>query len=532
MYNSGMKNIVENNVKDILKKYKYCLLLIFIIIILFSIVSYSKNENYKVYINEKQVKLEYGIYVLNNEQYIHIDDLKKIFNNNIYNDKIAGKIIITTYDKLIKIEKSDSNYIIKDNNNEYVKLEKITQLIGNSIVISNDRIYILTSDIIEGTIIENRTELYDTINNQIICFLEKNDKVKIHIDKNTIDVNNQKLNVEVEVEGITYFGYVLKQNVQYEYKNENENKNNDQQSMDEKVVIVKSDDKLVSSTDTKYVDYVAINMYRLSGVNTLTKLDYANNVGQMVDILATVNNGQKSSKYDNDIVTGMLNSQSNREKITQQILKGVKNLAGVNLDFSNFKLSDRDNYTQFVKELAALMHMNNKIITINISGTQYVDVEKISEVVDYIIIQPYFERSLSSKTSGPISSIKYVEKCVQDIIQKGVDVEKVVLEIPVYTILWTERYGTVINAELYSMKTMKEYITENNIESKLDNISGQNYINYSKGITTYKMWLEDEQSIKYKTEFVNKYNLAGVSIYKSGLEVKSIYAHISKLLNK
>ena len=73
------------------------------------------------------------------------------------------------------------------------------------------------------------------------------------------------------------------------------------------------------------------------------------------------------------------------------------------------------------------------------------------------------------------------------------------------------------------MNLSREYIKQNNIQTSQDKNSSQNYISYTKGITTYKMWLEDEYSIEQKLNLVNKYGLAGVSVYKSGMELDGIY---------
>ncbi|MBQ8042896.1 MAG: hypothetical protein IJ272_01945 [Clostridia bacterium] len=522
-----MKNIVENKVKSILEKYKYNSLLTLIIFILFLIFGYSNsNINYTVYINDEKVNFTNGIYILNNEQYIHIDDLTDVFADNVYDDKISGKLIITTYNNLVKINKNDDTYVIKENKASYFNLKKIMNQIGYNLVLSGDKIYISNLEYIEGEIRTNRTELLDKQTGSVICLLNKQDKVKIFLDNNIKDESQKVVTVEANINGETYYGYTLKKNVIYEYETIKEVENR------EKVVLVKSDNKLMTNTDTKNIDMVAINMYRLSGVNTLAKLEYTNNVPNSIKVLAVINNGQKSSNYDADIVTGMLNSESNRYEIIQKIADGVKEIAGVNLDFSNFKLSDKQNYTQFVKELAAVIHMNNKILVVNIPSAQYIDVGEVVKFADYIVLQPYGARTTSSKTSGPISSITYVEQTIQDVIAKVKDVNKLVLELPAYTILWTERRGTVINAEQYNMKTMEAYLEENNIQAKLDSASRQNYINYTKGITTYKMWLEDEYSITQKTELANKYNLAGVSIYRSGMEIKEIYESISKVLKK
>ena len=123
MYNLGMKSIVKNNVNDLVKKYKYSTLLTLVIFILFLLFGYSNsNTNYDVYLNNKQVQFAYGIYNKNNEQYIHVDDLTQIFCDNIYNDKISGKLIITTYDSIKKIETNDEQYVIRVDNYKYCNL--------------------------------------------------------------------------------------------------------------------------------------------------------------------------------------------------------------------------------------------------------------------------------------------------------------------------------------------------------------------------------------------------------------------------
>lgn len=527
MYNLDMKNIVKNNVIEKIKMYKYNTLLTLIIFILFLLFGYSNsNIDYKVYMNEAEVNFAYGIYTYNNEQYIHIDDLTNVFKDNIYNDKVSGKLIITTYNNLKKIETNDVEYVIKVGNNKYCSLKRFMSELGYNIVVSNEKIYILNGEYVEGEILKNRTEVYDKTTGAILCLLEQGGKVNIYVDSNVKEQVGNTVNVEVVKNKKTYYGYVLKKNVQYEYEA------TDVQRSNQKIVLVKAESRLEQNTDAAYIDMVAINMYRLSGVNTLTKLDYTNNVPQTVEVLATINNGHKSSNYDPDIVTRMLNSQSNRELVIQQVVNIVQDLDGVNLEFSNFKTSDKENYTQFIKELAATLHRLNKKLVVSVPSAQYIDVEEVAKIADYVVLQQYFARTLASKTSGPISSIIYVENILKDIVSQGVDTNKIILEIPAYTILWTERKGTVINAEQYTMKTMKSYLIENDIQSKLDSASGQNYINYTKGITTYKMWLEDEYSIIEKTKLAKSYNLAGVSIYKSGMEEKTIYSSISNNLKK
>ncbi len=527
MYNLGMKNVEENKVNIWVEKYKYNATLTLIIFILFLMCGYSNfNSNYALYINDEESKLVYGILNENDEQYIHIDDLTSVFSNNIYHDKISGKIIITTYNNLKKINKTDKDYTIKKEDNIYFNFKKIIAELGNDMVVSNGKIYVSNNEYIDASITKNRTEIYDSITHDIIAFVEKDSKVKLIVDKNIKEGTANIANVVTNEGNRSYYGYVLKANIEYEYTK------TDNIVETDKVVLVKAENKLMPSTDTKYVDMVAIDMYRLSGASTLTRLEYTNNVPNNIEVYAIVNNGQASSNYDPDITTAMLNSESNREVIIQKILSSIESLAGVNVDFGSLKVSDKTGFTQFVRELSAVLHADSKKVIVNVPSTQYIDVNEIIKVADYIVVQPYKARTIASKTSGPISSISYVENTLKNILTDSIESEKIVLEIPAYSILWTERKGTVINAERYNMQMMQEYIKTNGIQSNLDKTSGQNYINYTKGITTYKMWLEDKHSVSEKTKLVSKYNLAGVSIYKSGMELKEIYSNISTSLNK
>ena len=516
MYNLGMKKVEENKLNIWVEKYKYSTILTLIIFILFMALGYSKNEiDYKLYVNDNKANLNYGIYVKNNEQYIHRDDLTNIFSDNIYYDKISGKLLVTTSGSFFK---KDESYSVTLDSGVYFNIKKIASALECDLIVSKEKIYVSNNQYVTGTVKYNRTEVLDKKTHSVISFVEKGDNVKIVINNNLDQAN--VVDIVVEKNNMSYYGYILKENVQYEILNQQE------MLAQEKVVLVKAENKLMSSTDTKYVDMVAINMYRLSGVNTLTKLEYTNNVPDNIELFATINNGQTSANYDSEITTRMLNSQSNREQIIQTLVDGVEKLTGVCVDFGSLKVSDIQNFTQFIKELAAALHANGKKIIVNVPSNQYVDIANISKVADYVVVGPYMARTTSSKTSGPISSLTYVEGIIKDVLKENINSAKIILELPAYSILWTERKGTVINAERYNMQMIQEYLKANSIVSTLDNVSGQNYINYTKGITTYKMWIEDEYSVKEKTKFVTEYDLAGISIYRSGMELKSIYKNV------
>ena len=59
----------------------------------------------------------------------------------------------------------------------------------------------------------------------------------------------------------------------------------------------------------------------------------------------------------------------------------------------------------------------------------------------------------------------------------------------------------------------------------------QNYAEYQKNGTTYKVWIEDKESIKCKLDLVNKYNLAGAAYWEKDRETEDIWEVVEETLN-
>lgn len=92
-----------------------------------------------------------------------------------------------------------------------------------------------------------------------------------------------------------------------------------------------------------------------------------------------------------------------------------------------------------------------------------------------------------------------------------------VLGVPLYTRLWKEETvedGSLkITSKSLSMEAAKEWIEQVQVTPVYDAESGQNFVQYYSEAekATYKLWIEDEVSLKKRTELVSKYNLAGIA---------------------
>jgi spore germination protein YaaH len=139
-----------------------------------------------------------------------------------------------------------------------------------------------------------------------------------------------------------------------------------------------------------------------------------------------------------------------------------------------------------------------------------------------------------SPVSGSVAQLTWVEQSLQRVL-KEVPKEKLLLGVPFYTRLWKEEYVNgsntpTVSSKAISMGDAERIIAENNASKIWDAVSGQYYATYKVGKTTYKIWLEDERSIKLKAELVSKYRLGGIASWKFGLEKQTVWEVIAKTI--
>lgn len=73
------------------------------------------------------------------------------------------------------------------------------------------------------------------------------------------------------------------------------------------------------------------------------------------------------------------------------------------------------------------------------------------------------------------------------------------------------------------MNTAEQLYKEAGVKPAFDKTTGQNFVTYSKGKSTYSIWLEDETSVKARLELMNKYKMGGVAYWALGQEKDSIW---------
>lgn len=514
--------MIRKVIEEIKTKYIYIFLIAIYICILIGIASYEYlhvNEHVGLSINNKNIDLKNGLI---EGKFVSKEDLISNFSNNIFYDKISRKLVFTTWDNMLKIGMEDHNMVIHEETSWY-DIYGICEHFGYKQIrdIKKNNIYVYNFEELEASVIKNRTEIYDINNLKVIGIADKDDRVVILINKNMNDSDEKYALVRiVDVNNNYYMGLIEKQALEY-------NNLFDQNKPEEKTKLIMTEvmDKINDNTDLDIVNTLAVQMLRINSEKELIKESYSLPKNLKQDIYAVISNGYDTTNFDVNEFSKLLNSDKNKDSLTKQILEYLinNNIKGLVIDFKGYKLTDKELVEQYIKELAAVLHKNNKSVIIKAKSISTYDITKLQYFVDYIIVQAHSSRTIASKTSGSPSSVTYVREMLEN-FAKIISPEKIILELAPYSILWTERSGTVINAEIYSMVACEKYIKDNNIQTIFDKNSGQNIINYTRGIINYKMWIEDDESIKEKVNISNNMNIGGFNIYRSGYEKKDIYS--------
>lgn len=483
----------------------------------------------------------------NDTYYLPFDIVKRIDSRFYYNDGV-GELLFTT-DKEINVIKKDSTQLrsginlknpiyIEKEGKIYLSFEAISQKGISSIV----KFYENPSRIV----VLNRLRFSNqrTINSDVIRVSpwEKSPILKKNTNENVyqLDKENGGYVKILTLDG--YIGYVSKDKLSEEkfVKMDNDAQENEHIFMDKKIMLgfhqvtnIKANDTVVQLEGVK------------RGINVIspTWFSVKDEEGNITDISSTLYTTQMHlngirvwalvDDFTNkvDMLKVLSNSQARDNLINSLVTACVKaDCDGINIDFETITKDSASHFIQFLRELYIKAHANNLIISVdNYSPKPYNSFYRIDEqasIVDYIVIMGYDENT-SGPEAGSVSSYDFVKEGIETML-KAVKPNQVINAVPFYTRLWTES-GKAENGEpkfdsvILAMDEQQDAINKLGATPKWDDNYKQNYAEIRKDAKLNKIWLEDAMSLKAKMQLIKDNNLAGVAMWKLGLETSDVW---------
>ena len=271
-------------------------------------------------------------------------------------------------------------------------------------------------------------------------------------------------------------------------------------------------------------------------------------------IIPTITDGM-----DKLVLANLLANAGNRTKIAKTINDYVtaNNFDGIDLDFEGFAFVDGNTtwaktaplWVAFVKELSALLHANNKLLSVS-SPYNFNPAEKQKGYTVYAWpqIAPHIDRlrimtyDYSVAKVGPIGPIAWTEKTVA-YATSIMPASKVYVGLAGYGRDWVTKVEGVCpapfanaikvgaKAATFVMRDAATLAANYQVTPVFDEKFGEATFTYTKAYegntadgrstictATRTAWYQNAQSYKIRSELVAKYKLGGVTAWTLGME--------------
>jgi len=309
----------------------------------------------------------------------------------------------------------------------------------------------------------------------------------------------------------------------------------------QQVTVAKANDNLEQlAENAKEMNVISPTWYRLidteGNISSLADESYIQRAHDLgLQVWALIDNfDQNVSTYD------LLVSSASRAVLIDTMMEEASKYGfdGWNIDFETLESKTGPHYIQFIKELSVRCRQEGVVLSVDnyvpASYNEFYDLEAQGKVVDYVIIMAYDEHYSGSETAGSVASLGFLKRAVNGTLKK-MPKERIVMAIPFYTRLWTEQEtdGVVkLSSEALTMNGAKDVLSRNKVTAQYDEASGQNYAEYKKNGVTYKIWMEDMDSLHERLKVIAGADVAGVAAWRLGFETEQVWPVIEAYMTQ
>ncbi|MFC2084400.1 glycosyl hydrolase family 18 protein [Bacteroidota bacterium] len=265
-----------------------------------------------------------------------------------------------------------------------------------------------------------------------------------------------------------------------------------------------------------------------------------------------INIGEAS--FDDKLIHAILENESACKRAIEMMLDLAKknNFYGWQFDIENLNIADRDKFTKFYEKTAKALHQEgfklsaavvHQIATTPGHNAYHnflfedwragYDLKAMAEAGDFISIMTYDQHTRRTPP-GPVSGFRWAESVIKFFIEQGVPASKISLGIPSYSVFWFPDYnsekGGFVNARHLNYGEAIGLTERYDTELKWLETQGCYYTYWENdGVFEY-LFLEDANSFEAKLKLLSKYNLRGISVWRTGSEDPAIWDVIEKKL--
>lgn len=231
-----------------------------------------------------------------------------------------------------------------------------------------------------------------------------------------------------------------------------------------------------------------------------------------------------ANSYSSQPISTVLNDPALRQKHIQTIVNTVSRMGydGIEIDYENLLVTDKDIFVLFLRELKAALGINKKVVATlmaktapigDVSGATAHDYYGIGQVVDIVRIMTY---DYSWTTPGPIAPADWVKQVFTYAVTV-IPREKLEAGLPTYGYNWgTKRTAAFYQDAINIANTYNVPIIE-------DSQNGPHYKYTDNNGTSHEVWFTNALNFKTFLDIVKQLNLRGIAIWHPGNDDPAIY---------
>jgi spore germination protein YaaH len=249
--------------------------------------------------------------------------------------------------------------------------------------------------------------------------------------------------------------------------------------------------------------------------------------------------------FDQPSFHKLLHDSTAQDRAIRSMLDACKanGFYGIQFDYENIHVTDKDAFTAFYKRTAGVLHGDGYAISIAVvprasdhpGPTDYhkwiyeywrgvYDYKALGEIGDFISLMTY-DQHTHRTTPGPVAAIPWMEAVIKFVL-KDVPPSKISLGLPFYSYRW---YPSYQNNEAHVWGRSLDYLEAKGLAERFqapfrwDDREKVHYTVYNnEGLNEY-IYLEDAQSFQAKLELVKSYKFRGISVWRLGHEDPAVW---------
>lgn len=218
---------------------------------------------------------------------------------------------------------------------------------------------------------------------------------------------------------------------------------------------------------------------------------------------------------------------------------------GMQFDFENIHVTDRDAFTRFFRETADSLHAAGCSASAAVvpraseapGPTSYhewmyenwrgaYDYKALADAADFLSLMTYDQHTRRTPP-GPVAGLPWVQRCVELLLKEGVPPEKLSLGIPAYSNrwypTWDESGGARVGGQGMSWTAITGVLARFGAKPIWDDRQKVSWASWENDGINEFAYIEDANSFREKLALVPRYRLRGYSVWVLGMEDPAVW---------